>query len=141
MTLAKTTGSGSDSRSTSRGVTPSPSDLSGWPLDPRERLDFYHRIRAFPPDVSAWRQRLVRRVLQDPGRFGGIEARATKETIRERLDEGISALREIARILAAVHGTPRLGNKEDPVDELVYIILAADGFLTIVDRNPWAPRA
>ena len=33
-------------------------------------------------------------------------------------------LREMARILAAVHGTPRLGNKEDPVDELVYIILA-----------------
>src|SRR5262245_1879001 len=30
----------------------------------------------------------------------------------------------MARIVAAVHGSPRLGNKEDPVDELVYIILA-----------------
>jgi len=26
--------------------------------------------------------------------------------------------------LALVHGTPRLGNKDDAVDELVYIILA-----------------
>jgi len=29
-----------------------------------------------------------------------------------------------ARVLALVHGTPRLGNKDDAVDELVYIILA-----------------
>jgi len=40
------------------------------------------------------------------------------------LDAGIAYLREVARILAAIHGSPRLGNKEDPVDELVYIILA-----------------
>jgi DNA (cytosine-5)-methyltransferase 1 len=40
------------------------------------------------------------------------------------VDDGISYVREIARIAALVHGTPRLGNKEDPVDELVYIILA-----------------
>jgi DNA (cytosine-5)-methyltransferase 1 len=44
--------------------------------------------------------------------------------VRSRLDAGISYLREVARILAAVHGSPRLGNKENPVDELVYIILA-----------------
>jgi DNA (cytosine-5)-methyltransferase 1 len=33
-------------------------------------------------------------------------------------------LREVARILAVIHGTPDLGNKPNPVDELVYIILA-----------------
>src|SRR5262249_442210 len=35
-----------------------------------------------------------------------------------------SFLREIARILAVLHGTPNLGNKQNPADELVYIILA-----------------
>ena len=40
------------------------------------------------------------------------------------IDEGISFLREIARIVAVLHGTPNLGNKSDPTDELVYIILA-----------------
>ena len=40
------------------------------------------------------------------------------------IDEGISFLREIARILAVLHGSQDLGNKTDPTDELVYIILA-----------------
>ena len=43
---------------------------------------------------------------------------------QERLDSGISHLREVARILAVLYGTPDLGNKPDPTDELVYIILA-----------------
>jgi DNA (cytosine-5)-methyltransferase 1 len=87
-------------------------------------MDLYHRVRAFPPEVSVWRKHLIGRLLQDAGRFRGIGPGATEQTVREHLDEGIAALREIARVLAAVHGTPRLGNKEDPVDELVYIILA-----------------
>lgn len=40
------------------------------------------------------------------------------------MDEGISYLREVARILAVLYGTPDLGNKPDPADELVYIILS-----------------
>src|SRR5262249_58921332 len=32
--------------------------------------------------------------------------------------------REVSRVLELLHGTPRLGNRRDPVDELVYIILA-----------------
>jgi site-specific DNA-cytosine methylase/endonuclease III len=40
------------------------------------------------------------------------------------LDEGISYLREVARILAILYGSPNLGNKADPTDELVYILLA-----------------
>ena len=44
--------------------------------------------------------------------------------MQARLDEGISYLREVARILAVLYGSPDLGNKQDPVDELVYIILA-----------------
>src|SRR5262249_23219976 len=33
-------------------------------------------------------------------------------------------LREVARILAVLYGSPNLGNKQDPTDELVYILLA-----------------
>jgi DNA (cytosine-5)-methyltransferase 1 len=58
------------------------------------------------------------------GRFRRIRKGSSLDEVRAGIDEGIAYLREVARILAAVHGTPRLGNKEDPVDELVYIILA-----------------
>jgi DNA (cytosine-5)-methyltransferase 1 len=103
---------------------PTPADLAGWPLDPRERGDFYHPPRAFPPEVMAWRRRLVERLLVRPGPFRGVRRTASVEDLRPGIDAGIAFLREVARILAAVHGTPRLGNKEGPVDELVYIILA-----------------
>lgn len=103
---------------------PSLADLSGWPLDSRERGDFYHVPRVFPTDVRAWRERLVRKILEDPGRFRTVSHTMGVEDIRAGVDAGIAYLREIARILAALHGTPRLGNKTEPVDELVYIILA-----------------
>jgi len=103
---------------------PTTADLSGWPLDPRERADFYHPPRVFPEDVSTWRRRLVERLIAGRGRFRRIRKAALLEEIRGGVDEGIAYLREVARILAGVHGTPRLGNKEKPVDELVYIILA-----------------
>ena len=45
-------------------------------------------------------------------------------SIRETIDGAIEMLREIARTLAVLHGSPDLGNKSDPVDELVYIILS-----------------
>ena len=98
-------------------------DRSGWPPHPSERRDFYHRIRVFPPEMAAWRKRMLRTVADDPVRFPFV-AGASPEQIQARLDEGISFLREVARILAVLHGTPNLGNKPDPTDELVYIILA-----------------
>ena len=103
---------------------PTTADASGWPLDSRERADFYHRPRAFPEDVGIWRRRLVDRLMARPGRFRRARKAASLEEMRTGVDEGIAYLREVARILAAVHGTPRLGNKQDAVDELVYIILA-----------------
>src|SRR6186713_3370685 len=90
---------------------PSPAELAGWPLDPRERGDFYHPPRAFPPDVSTWRRRLVDQILEGRGSFKTVRGCTSIEEIRSRLDSGIAYLREVARILAAVHGSPRLGNK------------------------------
>jgi DNA (cytosine-5)-methyltransferase 1 len=63
-------------------------------------------------------------VIADRDRFPAVPREASIGEIRGRVDDGISYLREIARILAIVHGTPRLGNKDEPTDELVYIILA-----------------
>ncbi|ACG75155.1 DNA-cytosine methyltransferase [Anaeromyxobacter sp. K] len=54
----------------------------------------------------------------------GIPCDATRESVREILDEGIAEVREIARALELLYGTPDLGNKPDPVDELVYIVLS-----------------
>lgn len=97
-------------------------DPSGWTPHPSERRDFYHRVRVFPPDVAAWRQRVARHAAERPDLF--TAAPADREQLLDRLDAGISHLREVARILAALYGTPSLGNKSDPTDELVYIILS-----------------
>lgn len=99
-----------------------PPDLSGWTAHPSERRDFYHRIRVFPPPVAEWRRKFTARVAGDPAAFP--LASPDKESLQAQVDEGISALREIARILAILYGSPDLGNKHDPVDELVYIILS-----------------
>jgi DNA (cytosine-5)-methyltransferase 1 len=104
-------------------TTPVPPDRSGWPLHPSERRDFFSRIRAFPQDVTVWRRRLLDAVRAQPQRFpaaAGFEG----EALSVALDTGISFLREVARILAVLYDSPNLGNKDDPTDELVYIILS-----------------
>lgn len=110
-------------------------DRSGWPFVGRERRDFYHGPREFPADVHRWRAALLGQIVHDSARFpdvvrtfkqrsrGAGDERA-RDDVRVLLDAGISHLREVARIAAVLHGTPDLGNKEDPVDELVYIILS-----------------
>jgi DNA (cytosine-5)-methyltransferase 1 len=119
----------------------------GWPPEDRERRDFYHRPREFPPVVARWRAAMVERLRVSRDRFPGaaaavkgalaaererhsgrppreVEDQVTVETLRSVVDDYISAIREVARIVAVLHGTPRLGNKSDPVDELIYIILS-----------------
>ncbi|WP_068420466.1 DNA (cytosine-5-)-methyltransferase [Planctomyces sp. SH-PL62] len=98
-------------------------DRSGWTPHPSERRDFWNRIRAFPSEVVRWRKRFLKELLETPGRFT-LTSGLPSEQLTERLDSGISHLREVARILAELYGSPDLGNKKDPTDELVYILLA-----------------
>jgi len=53
-----------------------------------------------------------------------VPADADVPAVRQLVDDGESYLREVSRILHVLYGTPDLGNKHDPVDELVYIILS-----------------
>lgn len=101
-------------------------DGAPWPPDPRERSDFYHRTRVFPYDVSGWRKGLIGRVMREHDLFPRVPCNARKEEVRALVDDGITFLREIARIVALVHGTPRPTSREDPVDDLVYIISAPE---------------
>lgn len=80
-------------------------DLTGWPLDRRERGDFYHRPRLFPHEVKDWREMLVEHVLSAPRSFPGVPKGAGIETVRALIDEGISFIREVARLLALLHGS------------------------------------
>jgi endonuclease III len=105
------------------GSTPIEPDMSGWTPHPSERRDFWNRIRAFPPEVVAWRRRMIKELAENPRRFT-LTTGLDPGILPERLDAGISHLREVARILAILYGSPNLGNKTDPTDELVYIILA-----------------
>lgn len=58
------------------------------------------------------------------------------------LASGLERLLEVSRLLEEEYGTPDLGNKDDPVDELVYIILSRrtresayqSGFLALRER-------
>lgn len=86
--------------------------------------DLYHRPRQFSHDDGAWRRRFVSHVKTHQDRFPRVPIDASPETVRALIDDGVSYLREISRILATVYETPDLGNKHDPVDELVYIILS-----------------
>lgn len=104
-------------------ATPVAPDRTGWTPHPSERRDFWNRIRAFPPEVVGWRKRLMKELAERPGRFTKASGLAPDQ-LQERLDSGISHLREVARILAMLYGSPDLGNKPDPTDELVYILLA-----------------
>jgi DNA (cytosine-5)-methyltransferase 1 len=135
-------------------ATPVAPDLSGWTPHPSERRDFWNRIRAFPPEVARWRRRLLKKLTASPARFT-LASGLTMEQLQERLDSGIGHLREVARILAVLYGSRDLGNKPDPTDELVYIILARktregayqQGYRTLKERfRTWdelldAPRA
>ena len=103
--------------------TPVAPDRSGWTPHPSERRDFFHRIRVFPASVAAWRRRLLERIRTCEPPLP-LPARLNSAKVNDQLDEGISYLREVARILAVLYGTPDLGNKPDPTDELVYIILS-----------------
>src|SRR5687767_11427206 len=103
-------------------ASPVAPDRSGWTPHPAERRDFYNRIRAFPASVSRWRRRLIEAIRGGRSPFPAA-AGNDPEQVGDRLDAGISYLREVARILAVLYGSPDLGNKADPTDELVYILL------------------
>ena len=91
---------------------PSSRKLAGWFSHPASRRDFLHPPRQIPKELKAWRTRLARTL------DGEVEE------VTGKIDLVIASLVEIASILATLHGTPRLGNPEDPVDDLIYIILA-----------------
>jgi len=75
-----------------------------------------------------WRRRFISRISEHRDLFPGVAFEATQEQIRELVDDGISYLRQLSVILATLYSTPGLGNKSDPVDELVYIILSRKTF-------------
>jgi endonuclease III len=69
------------------------------------------------PDHREWREVLT----TGPGRSARAE---TLQLTARQVDELASTLLTITAVLAGRYGTPDLGNKLDPVDELVYIILS-----------------
>ncbi len=104
-------------------IVPVEPDLAGWTPHSSERRDFHHRIRAFPAAVTSWRRRLLERLRAGTPSIP-VNPAPAPDRLGDLLDEGISYLRELARILAVLYGNPNLGNKADPTDELVYILLA-----------------
>jgi DNA (cytosine-5)-methyltransferase 1 len=97
---------------------------TGWPWPAAEVNHVLGTPKKLDDDVKRWRTRLITQIQEgeiecDPA-LVGLE----RTGVAARVDEYTGLLREIARILALLHGTPDLGNKSDPVDELVYIMLS-----------------
>jgi endonuclease III len=82
----------------------------------RETVGDYSDLTAHLADEhESWRK----------GRLAELERQTPTENDPERvLDNLTSQLLLIAQAVAKTYGTQDLGNKKDPVDELVYIILA-----------------
>ena len=82
---------------------PTQHDLSGWQAHPSERCAFFGRIRAFPRIVANWRKQLLRCIVEGTDHFELLQA-LSPDDIQLRLDEGISMLREVARIVSILYG-------------------------------------
>lgn len=75
--------------------------------------------RAASREHRVWRKRLLERLRESqPNLLHDVR------DIEGTVDAFSGELLSIAVMLAKAHGTPDLGNKPDPVDELVYIILS-----------------
>ena len=62
---------------------------------PGERRDFWNRIGDFPPEVAGWRKRLLGKWLKARTVHPG-DRHWRRDQLQERLDSGISHLREVA---------------------------------------------
>lgn len=103
--------------------------LTGWPWHPRELGGFFARPQSLSATHRTWRDQLVERLAD--GSPDSIKTSSNdegpgsdKNFLKAAVDETVERLREMARILGVLHGSPDLGNKSDPVDELIYILLS-----------------
>lgn len=87
-------------------------------------VTLYQKAKRFTRDESRWRRRLLSRILSNPAGFGLDGALITRKSLRDTLDEDLATLKIVARVLELLYGSPRHGNKDDPIDELIYIILS-----------------
>ena len=104
-------------------VTPVAPDLSGWTPHASERRDFWNRIRAFPAGVRRLAEAVYEGACREAGSFPpcsgpcpGPAAGATRLG-----DQPPAGGRPYPR---GPLRFARSGNKPDPTDELVYIILS-----------------
>lgn len=87
-------------------------------------LPLFDRRKKFSCEHKRWRDRLAAALRSRGDLFPMIRRSATKSDLRGMVDEEARRLQVITRILSLTYGDPDLGNKEDPVDELAYIILS-----------------
>jgi len=110
----------SDGQSAIDVVGPSlPADRSGWPVHPKERRDFYSRIKVFPTEVAGWRKSLSQQILENPKRFT-IRSSASPQQLLANLDHGISMLREVARVLAVLYASGTSGKRQKTRNGLAF---------------------
>src|SRR5580704_16293368 len=76
------------------------------PCDSRERCDFLHRLRDMGEEFSRWRNQLINKVTFDRHLFVPRPSKDKLPDVKAALDQGITELREIGRIVSFIYGLP-----------------------------------
>ena len=98
--------------------------LTGWDWDVRELAHVAARPLSLSPLHQEWRKQIVSDAISGELRCLSHLYGQDPVRVRAQLDQTVIRVREIARILAEIYRSPDLGNKPDPVDELIYIVLS-----------------
>lgn len=104
----------------------------------------YPKAKGFTQEESRWRRCILKRIASNPVDFGLDTTSIRRSSVRDAFDEDLATLKIVARVLELVYGSPRHGNKDHPIDELVYIILSrktresayVEAFEALRDRFP-----
>ena len=101
-----------------------------WLFEAQERGDVFHRVRVFPPAVRDWRERLAGLAMESSR---GLD----REEARVQVDEGITRLREIERVLGLTRGATR---KRAPVEGIRRVLDRLRPFRELESLGVPAPK-
>lgn len=91
-------------------------------LDPEWNIELFPAQSRFPQATVEWRDTLFRRVKKDASIAPAL-SNCDPAMQKTKINEVINTMFVVSKVLAAVRGTPDLGNQVDPLDELIFITL------------------
>jgi DNA (cytosine-5)-methyltransferase 1 len=76
------------------------------------------------PENREWRNLCLNFITNNSKYFNNIGPESEITTVRDLFDNDTATVLVVSRILSLIYGDPRHGNPENPLDNLIYIILS-----------------